>query len=602
MQQLQTFAPVFPRSSPVKPFSSSSSASQFPRPRFSRPLLKRRAKSQNLNHSPSDLRKLTSRVVELKHRKQLRQIFEEIDQAKKLYGQLNIIVMNAVLEACVHCGDVDSGLRFIREMSAPDGCGVDSITFAIILKGLGEARRTDEAFQILEFLEQGRIMGGPKLSPALLYGLLNALIEAGDLRRANGLLARYRFLLQEGGPSILMYNLLIKGYTNTDCPLEAFLVHDEILRQGLKPDRLTYNTLLLACVKSEEIALAVRFFAKMKEEAERGKCSELFPDAVTYTTLLKGFGNANDLLSVQKIVVEMKSLPDLVIDRVAYTTMVDALLKCGSPRDALSVFGEMIKRAGENPQLRPKPHLYLAMMRAFADKGDFDMVKRLHVRMLPDTAGTISRTVQEEADELHMEAALNSGQVDTAKQILSDVVKTRKGMSWTRRGDLVVVRIESLSGFTTKTFSPLLLHQVSLDDPIEKHMVHFEEARPLQSSVELKKVVMRFFRDAVVPVKDDWGSCIGLVHREDCQQLDAPLSRMMRGPLPCVTTSTSMGRVIELLLEKRYEMIIVVRSNNIYDSSYNSNSKAVGVFTLDHLFEMAVPVSEVDEAFWRTST
>ncbi|KAG9455954.1 hypothetical protein H6P81_000462 [Aristolochia fimbriata] len=601
MQQLQTFAPLFPRSSPVKPLSSSVSSQLPPTPRCSRSNLKRRAKSQSLIDTQSDQRKLTSRVVELKRRKQLNQIFDEIDQAKRRYGQLNIIVMNAVVEACVHCGDVDSGLRVIGEMSSPGGCGVDSITFATILKGLGEARRTDEAFQILESLEQGRILESPKLSPPVLYGLLNALIEAGDLRRANGLLARYRFLLQEGGPSILMYNLLIKGYTNTDCPLDALLVHDEILRQGLKPDRLTFNTLLLACVKSKEMSLAVQFFAKMKEEAERESCFKLLPDAVTYTTLLKGFGDAHDLLSVQKILVEMKSLPYLVFDRVAYTTIIEALLTCGSPRDALSVFGEMIKRAGENPRLRPKPHLYLAMMRAFAANGDFDMVKRLHVRMLPDTAGTISRTAQEEADELLMEGALNSGQVDTAKEILSDVVKTRKRMSWTRRGDMVVVQIESLSGFSSKTFSPLLLPQVLLDDPIEKHMVKFEEAKPVQSSVELKKIVMRLFRDAVVPVIDDWGSCVGILYRDDCQQLDAPLSTMMRDPPPCVTTSTSTGRVIELLLEKRYEMVIVVRSGNIYDESYNSTSKAVGVFTRDHLFEIAVPVSEIDEA-WRTSS
>lgn len=35
--------------------------------------------------------------------------------------------------------------------------------------------------------------------------------SAGDLRRASGLLARYGFLLHEGGnPSVLLYNLLMK--------------------------------------------------------------------------------------------------------------------------------------------------------------------------------------------------------------------------------------------------------------------------------------------------------------------------------------------------------------------------------------------------------
>lgn len=47
------------------------------------------------------------------------------------------------------------------------------------MKGLGKARRIDEAFQLLESVEQGSAIGSPKLSAPLIYGLLNALVEAG---------------------------------------------------------------------------------------------------------------------------------------------------------------------------------------------------------------------------------------------------------------------------------------------------------------------------------------------------------------------------------------------------------------------------------------
>ncbi|KAJ6925043.1 hypothetical protein NC652_018096 [Populus alba x Populus x berolinensis] len=128
--------------------------------------------------------------------------------------------------------------------------------------------------------------------------------------------------------------------------------------------------------------------------------------------------------------------------------------------------------------------------------GDYNMVKNLHKRLWPDSSGAISLALQEEADHLLMEAALNDGQV--------------------------AMRIEALLGFTNSIFSPYLLPQVSSIEPIESIMMPLKAAKPLLGTLHLKKVVMHFFWDEVVPIVDDWGSCVGLLHREDCTELNAP--------------------------------------------------------------------------------
>ena len=58
-----------------------------------------------------------------------------------------------------------------------------------------------------------------------------------------------------------------------------------------------------------------------------------------------------------------------------------------------------------------------------------------------------------------------------------------------------------------------------MNDPVSKWMHTVEERKAPLPNARVSEVMMQFFRDPVVPVVDEAGRCVGVVHREDCYEV-----------------------------------------------------------------------------------
>lgn len=63
-----------------------------------------------------------------------------------------------------------------------------------------------------------------------------------------------------------------QGHINAGSPEVAIALHDEMLRVGLEPDRLTYNTLISACVRTGKLDVAMSFYKQLKVARMYLKC------------------------------------------------------------------------------------------------------------------------------------------------------------------------------------------------------------------------------------------------------------------------------------------------------------------------------------------
>ncbi|KAL2650648.1 hypothetical protein R1flu_018776 [Riccia fluitans] len=515
-------------------------------------------------------RALTKRLIELSKKQQLDQVFKVLEEAKKEDCWIpSLIIMNAVVTACVNCRDIDRAFQVYQEMIGENGCGVDNVTYGTLLRGLGEARRLDDAFELVEKIVRGKAPGNPKLTDVHLNTLVNACVEAGDPLRARAALLRYRSSVPKTSPSTLTYNLLIKGCARSDNPLEALKLKEEMISQGLQPQRLTYNSLIFACVNGRDMNQGFELLKEMKSEARRLNTSRLLPDVVTYTTLLKG---TDDIDSVLNLVEEMKRSPTCVMDRVAYTAIVDACISAGAVQEGLRFLEEMKELAKSDTQMRPKSHVFLALMRAYAENGDIEMVKNLKQQMVPLSAGNVSAEDRAQADELLIEAAVNLGQIGLARSMLRGMVGLKKGIPLTGRAHTVLVRLQALLGFQDSLFKPYVLQPgISPYEIVETIMIRYEDTNPLPADIEVKKVIMRFFKEDAIPVVDDRGACIGAIYSEDIREMDVRIRDVMRGPPPVVTSSTLIYRAVGLLLNPRVKLLAVVSSRAAYSTNKSSS-------------------------------
>ncbi|CAI8606849.1 unnamed protein product [Vicia faba] len=130
------------------------------------------------------------------------------------------------------------------------------------------------------------------------------------------------------------YNILIRAsfvQGNVNRALELF---DEMRIKGLRPNNITFWTLIHGLCKNSRLHEAFRMKNLMLEEFKLKPCVSV------YTNLIKGVCEIGELDWAFRIKDEMDR-KNLRLDAVVYNTLINALFKAGRKEDALRVLEEM---------------------------------------------------------------------------------------------------------------------------------------------------------------------------------------------------------------------------------------------------------------------
>ncbi|KAK8711474.1 hypothetical protein V6N13_146756 [Hibiscus sabdariffa] len=174
-------------------------------------------------------------------------------------------------------------------------------------------------------------------------------------------------------PNLVTYNAVIDACAKGGAEFKRVVeIFDEMLRSGVHPDRITFNSLLAVCGVGLDRVLyntLLSIYAKLgRFEEALDICREMEgsgmrKDVVTYNALLGGYGKQGKYDEVRGLFDQMKAQkvsPNLL----TYSTVIDVYSKGGLYKEAMDVFVEF-KRAG----LKADVVLYSALIDALCKNG-----------------------------------------------------------------------------------------------------------------------------------------------------------------------------------------------------------------------------------------
>jgi len=218
----------------------------------------------------------------------------------------------AAIDACGRAGRIDTALKLFSTMRDKFGVMPNTVTCGCITDILLRAGRTTEALGVLRFMKEAGIEPSEVMYTSLMTSAGRmAQNERQNLRRLQG--RGFGGMTEEDLDEAeatavyteLMSSLLEISPTSTrqqrrkrhksskqqgqsdsnSVLLRVFLVFQEMLASGVKPDLACYNSLLRACSRSGDIA---RMTDVMKRIASDG----LDPNEVSWRQLIKGAARA----------------------------------------------------------------------------------------------------------------------------------------------------------------------------------------------------------------------------------------------------------------------------------------------------------------------
>ncbi|KAF6156599.1 hypothetical protein GIB67_014578 [Kingdonia uniflora] len=252
------------------------------------------------------------------------------------------------------------------------------------------------------------IDSGLELDTVVQNSLISLYSKCGDLKSAKEI-----FEGMSSNSDLVSWSAMISCYANNKFESEAISTFYEMLEFGHYPNEYCFTGVIRACSNAEHVSTGRLIFGFLI------KTGYLESDLCVGCALIDLFTKGNgDLVSARKVFDRMHER-----NVVVWTLMVTRYAQCGSPKDAVDLFREMLMS-----EFRPDRFTLSSVISACAELESFELGEQLHsLAIRSDLVSDVC--VSCSLVDMYAKCATDGSMVGSRK--VFDGMITHNVMSWT---------------------------------------------------------------------------------------------------------------------------------------------------------------------------
>ena len=317
-------------------------------------------------------------------------LIKGIELVKRRSDQIDIILINVLLDACIKLKDSKDFLDLFdclingkfsnnidnKEKNKNKIIKPDLITYNTFIKGCTQLKlynKIDYAFEHLINNNDVNIIP----NDVTFNSLIDAYVRQNNMNKVFKLITSMQQYHIK--PDNFTYTTIIKGLNkdsfssnnnninindyknNNKNELDLAFQLFEKVKQSSKPDEILYNCIMDACLRFNNVDKMLELYKEMLE-------NNVLPSSVTYGIVIKGYGMKGDVESALKIYHHME-INKIEISSVTYGCLINVCIKNNKLNKAFELY-ESLKKEG----IEINTILYTTLIKAYSKTKNLNKV------------------------------------------------------------------------------------------------------------------------------------------------------------------------------------------------------------------------------------